>query len=95
MFSSCQSVVLRDLGHIAEKVRVRHQHAALAAIDLERQAHVFPDVHDAVSDTFAPMAKDSTPLTVVGTSTSITWPRRGSLVTVQVELAVEAWAVTR
>ena len=36
-----------------------------------------------MSDTFAPLAKDRTPLTVVGTSTSITWPRRGSLVTVR------------
>ena len=55
----------------------------------------FQTSHDAVSDTFAPLAKDSTPLTVVGTSTSITWPRRGALVTVRVGLAVEAWAVTR
>ena len=43
---------------------------------------------------FAPLANASTPLTVVGTSTSITSPRRGSLVTVRLDCALDAWAVT-
>jgi hypothetical protein len=43
----------------------------------------------------APLAKSSTPFTVVGTSTWITSPRRGALVTVRVELPIEACAPTR
>jgi hypothetical protein len=49
---------------------------------------------DTVSATLAPLAKPSTPLTVVATSTSITSPRRGSLVTVRVSWARDPRATT-
>ena len=49
---------------------------------------------EAVKATLAPLAKASTPLTVVETSTSITWPFSGSLVTVRVGLPREASALT-
>ena len=45
-----------------------------------------------VSATLAPLAKASAPLIAVGTSTSMTSPRLGSLVTVRVAKAREALA---
>jgi hypothetical protein len=45
--------------------------------------------------TLAPFAKDSTPLTVVGTSTFMIEPFSGSLVTVRVALPVVVCAATR
>ena len=45
--------------------------------------------------TFAPLAKPSTPFTVVGTSTVIVWPASGSLVIVRVLNAMEVSAATR